>query len=99
MSNPFLKFKNPYFKILLNGRMVGRMPGSADGRTQINMPHSTFFHSWGHKKPTKYFCGLEHHSFITKTLNEFELDNGTFIMQRTHYSVQYTSNIKFVCQK
>ena len=34
------------------------------------------------KKPTKYFCGLEQHNSINKTLNELELDNGTIITEQ-----------------
>ena len=34
------------------------------------------------EKPTKYFCGLEQHNFINKTLNELELDNGTIITEQ-----------------
>ena len=34
------------------------------------------------EKSTKYFCGLEHHNFITKTLNELELHNETIIMEQ-----------------
>ena len=34
------------------------------------------------EKPTKYFCGLEQHNSINKTLNELELDNGTIITEQ-----------------
>ena len=34
------------------------------------------------EKPTKYFCGLEHHNSINKTLNELELDNGAIITEQ-----------------
>ena len=34
------------------------------------------------KKITKYFCGLEDHNFISKTLNELELENETLITEQ-----------------
>ena len=34
------------------------------------------------EKPSKYFCGLEQHNSINKTLNELELDNGTIITEQ-----------------
>ena len=34
------------------------------------------------ENPTKYFCGLEQHNSINKTLNELELDNGTIITEQ-----------------
>ena len=37
------------------------------------------------EKPTKYFCRLEQHKSINKTLNKLELDNGTIITEQMQY--------------
>ena len=34
------------------------------------------------EKPTKYFCNLEKHNFISKTMTQLQKDDGTVISEQ-----------------